>query len=241
GEPRRPLPAPSAVPATGTVRNLSELEAKQLLAQSGIALLPAAVAATREEARRLADGMGYPVVAKIASPDVVHKSDIGGVKVGIGDGAQVERAWDDIMASVRHHKPQAAIDGLLIEKMAPRGGFELMVGVTRDPVFGHVMTFGLGGIYVELLRDVTRRLLPLRPADARAMVREMRCYPLLQGARGKPPADVAALERLLLAVSDFVMAHSARLEEMDLNPVWVGSEGEGALPLDAVIVMLDRA
>lgn len=239
GEPRRPLPAPFAVPATGTVRNLSELEAKQLLAQSGIALLPAAVAATREEARRIADGMGYPVVAKIASRDVVHKSDIGGVKVGIGDGAQVELAWDDIMASVRHHKPQAAIDGLLIEKMASRGGFELMVGVTRDPVFGHVMTFGLGGIYVELLRDVTRRLLPLRPADASAMVREMRCYPLLQGARGKPPADLAALERLLLAVSDFVTAHSARLEEMDLNPVWVGSEGEGALPLDAVIVMLE--
>ncbi|WP_295551494.1 acetate--CoA ligase family protein [uncultured Pseudacidovorax sp.] len=241
GAPRRPLPAPSSVPATGTVRNLSELEAKQLLAQSGIALLPAAVAPTREEARRIADEMGYPVVAKIASPDVVHKSDIGGVKVGLASGAEVEQAWDAIMASVRQHKPMAAIDGLLIEKMAPRGGFELMVGVTRDPVFGHVMTFGLGGIYVELLRDVTRRLLPLRPADASAMVREMRCYPLLQGARGKPPADVAALERLLLAVSDFVMAHAGRLEEMDLNPVWVGSEGEGALPLDAVIVMLDGA
>ncbi|KQP49163.1 acetate--CoA ligase family protein [Pseudorhodoferax sp. Leaf274] len=111
-----------------------------------------------------------------------------------------------------------------------------MVGVTRDPVFGHVMTFGLGGIYVEILRDVTRRLLPVGPADAAAMVREMRCFPLLAGARGRPAADVAALERLLVAVSEFVTANASTIEEMDLNPVWVGAEGEGVLPLDAVIV-----
>jgi acyl-CoA synthetase (NDP forming) len=111
-----------------------------------------------------------------------------------------------------------------------------MAGVTRDPVFGHVMTFGLGGVYVEILRDVTRRLLPLSPADAASMVREMRCFPVLAGARGRPVADVPALERLLLGVSEFVMANTARIEEMDLNPIWVGAEGEGALPLDAVIV-----
>lgn len=229
---------PSAVPAApaGALRNLSELQAKALLEKAGIPLLPVAVARTREEARQLADGMGYPVVAKIASPDILHKSDIGGVRVGIADGAQLELAWDDIMASAGHHRPDAAIDGLLIEKMAPGGGVELMAGVTRDPVFGHVMTFGLGGVYVEILRDVTRRLLPLSPEDAASMVREMRCFPVLDGARGRPVADVPALERLLLGVSEFVTANAQRIEEMDLNPIWVGARGEGALPLDAVIV-----
>jgi acyl-CoA synthetase (NDP forming) len=235
GRPARRLPA--AAPAVqGEVRKLSELQAKALLAKAGIPLLPVAVARTRDEARRIADGMSYPVVAKIASPDILHKSDIGGVRVGIADGAQLELAWDDIMASARHHMPDAAIDGLLIEKMAPGGGVELMAGVTRDPVFGHVMTFGLGGVYVEILRDVTRRLLPLSPADAASMVREMRCFPVLAGARGRPVADVPALERLLLGVSEFVMANAARIEEMDLNPIWVGAVGEGALPLDAVVV-----
>ena len=236
GRPIRRLPVAAPSAPGGAVRSLSELQAKALLAQAGIPLLPVAVARTRDEARQLADGMGYPVVAKIASPDILHKSDIGGVRVGISDGAQVELAWDDIMASTRQHKPGAAIDGLLIEKMAPRGGVELMAGVTRDPVFGHVMTFGLGGVYVEILRDVTRRLLPLSPADAASMVREIRCFPVLAGARGRPVADVAALERLLLGVSEFVMANAARIEEMDLNPIWVGAEGEGALPLDAVVV-----
>jgi len=194
------------------------------------------LATSAEEARALADRMGYPVVAKIASAQIVHKSDIGGVKVGLQDGAEVAAAWRDIMASVARHQPDAKVDGLLIEKMAPRGGVELMIGVTRDPVFGHVMTFGLGGIYVEIFRDVTRRLLPIGPRDAAAMVREMRCFPLLDGARGRPAADVAALEQLLVRISDFVVRHGERLEEMDLNPVWVGAKGEGAMPLDAVIV-----
>ncbi len=234
----RNLPAPAVAPvlAPGPVESLPEFEAKRRLQQAGIRLLPAAVAGSRKEARQFADAMGYPVVAKIASADIVHKSDIGGVCVGLEDGAGVEEAWDRIIASVALHKPDAAIDGLLIEKMAPGGGIELIAGVTRDPVFGHVMTFGLGGIYVEILRDVTRRLLPLTPDDAASMVREMRCFPLLAGARGRPPADIAALRQLLLAVSDFVMAHADRLEEMDLNPIWVGPQGQGAFPLDAVIL-----
>lgn len=232
----RPLPPPVPAGAPAALRSVSELDAKARLGRAGIALLPAAVARTRAEARQLADGMGYPVVAKIASPDILHKSDIGGVQVDLTDGARVETAWDDIMAAATWHQPDARIEGLLVEKMAPRGGTELMVGVTRDPVFGHVMTFGLGGIYVEILRDVTRRLLPVGPADAAAMVREMRCFPLLAGARGRPAADVAALERLLVAVSDFVTTNASTIEEMDLNPVWIGAEGEGVLPLDAVIV-----
>ncbi len=204
--------------------------------QAGIALLPQGLASSAEQARALAEGMGYPVVAKIASAQIVHKSDIGGVKVGLRDAAQVAEAWREIMAAAAKHHPEAMVDGLLIEKMAPRGGTELMVGVTRDPVFGHVMTFGLGGIYVEVLRDVTRRMLPIGPRDAAAMVREIRSFALLDGARGRPKADLAALEALLLRVSEFVVANADRIEEMDLNPVWVGAVGEGALPLDAVII-----
>jgi acyl-CoA synthetase (NDP forming) len=221
--------------ATST-KALSETEGKRQLLAAGVGLLPNGLAGTVEEAQSLAYGMGYPVVAKIVSPQIVHKSDVGGVKIGLQDAAQVAQAWTSIMASVGSARPDATIDGLLIEKMAPRGGTELMVGVTHDPVFGHVMTFGLGGIFVEILRDVTRRMLPLDAASASAMVREMRCFPLLDGARGRPAADVAALEALLLRISDFVVAHAHRIEEMDLNPVWVGAVGEGALPLDAVII-----
>jgi acyl-CoA synthetase (NDP forming) len=230
------LPPLAAPLQEGATRSLSEAQAKQQLREAGVALLPNVLATSAEEARALADRMGYPVVAKIASEQIVHKSDIGGVQVGLQDGAQVVAAWRDIMASVAKHKPEAKIDGLLIEKMAPRGGVELMIGVTRDPVFGHVMTFGLGGIYVEIFRDVTRRLLPIGARDAAAMVREMRCFALLDGARGRPAADVAALEQLLVRISDFVVRHGERIEEMDLNPVWVGAKGEGAMPLDAVII-----
>lgn len=230
------LPPLAAPLQEGATRSLSEAQAKQQLREAGVALLPNVLATSAEEARALADRMGYPVVAKIASEQIVHKSDIGGVQVGLQDGAQVAAAWRDIMASVARHKPEAKVDGLLIEKMAPRGGVELMIGVTRDPVFGHVMTFGLGGIYVEIFRDVTRRLLPIGPRDAAAMVREMRCFPLLDGARGRPAADVAALEELLVRISDFVVRLGERIEEMDLNPVWVGAKGEGAMPLDAVII-----
>lgn len=226
---------PALSPAAST-RSLSEAEAKQQLEAAGIRMLPRAVAGSADEAVSLAAAMGYPVVAKIASEDIVHKSDIGGVKVGLQNEGQLKQAWQDILDSVRRHRPDARIDGLLIEKMAPQGGLELMIGVTRDPVFGHVLTFGMGGIYVEILRDVTRRTLPLPSGAAKAMIREMRCFALLDGARGRPKADLAALEDLLERMSDFVVQNASRIEEMDLNPVWIGAAGEGVLPLDAVII-----
>lgn len=232
----RPLNPVAVLPPATATRSLSEAEAKSQLQAAGIHLLPNALAASVEEAVAAADAMGYPVVAKIASEQIVHKSDIGGVKVGLQNAEELRQAWKDIMAAAKHHRPDAHIDGLLVEKMAPRGGLELMVGVTRDPVFGHVMTFGLGGIYVEILRDVTRRMLPLSAGEAAAMVREMRCFPLLEGARGRPPADLEALQTLLLRISDFVVHNADRIEEMDLNPVWIGAQGEGVLPLDAVII-----
>jgi acetate---CoA ligase (ADP-forming) len=218
-------------------RTLMEADAKDWLERSGILVLASGTAKSREEARQIADRIGYPVVAKIASADITHKSDIGGVAIGLQDGEAVKGAWNSIHAAVRQARPDAHIAGLLIERMAPRGGVEILVGVHRDPVFGHMLTFGLGGIYVEIFKDVTRRMLPLTRCEAEAMIQEVRCFPLLDGARGTPPANIPALVDLLLRISDFVATNASVIEEMDLNPVWVGPRGQGAIPLDAVIVV----
>jgi acyl-CoA synthetase (NDP forming) len=218
-------------------RTMAESEAKAWLAKYDIPLLASGIAASREDARRIADSIGYPVVAKVASADITHKSDVGGVIIGLANGDAVVEGWDKIHAAVKQAKPDANIDGLLIECMAPGGGVEILIGVHRDPTFGHMLTFGLGGIYVEIFKDVTRRMLPLTPNDAEALVREIQSFPLLDGARGKPRADIPALVQLLLRISDFVVANAARIEELDINPVWVGALGQGALPLDAVIVL----
>lgn len=218
------------------VRALSEIEGKKRLATAGIQVLPAGVATDVEEAVKLADAMGYPVVAKIASPEIVHKSEVGGVLVGLSDAQAVRAGWEQISASVREKASGARIEGLLIEKMASPGGVEVFIGVQRDPIFGHILTFGLGGIYVEIFKDVSRRMLPLTETSAIALIREVRSFPLLDGARGRPKRDIDALVRLLLQVSAFVQAHANELQELDLNPVWVGEQGQGAIPLDAVIL-----
>ena len=233
------LPAePALSEEVPMLRTLSENDGKKLLASAGIPVLPAGVATDLHAAVKLADAMGYPVVAKIASPDITHKSEVGGVLVGLADAQAVRSGWESISASVQAKAPRARIEGVLIEKMAAPGGVEVFIGVQRDPIFGHILTFGLGGIYVEVFKDVSRRMLPLTPDSAAAMIREVRSFPLLDGARGRPKRDIDALVRLLLQVSDFVQANADRLQELDLNPVWVGEQGQGAIPLDAVI--LDR-
>lgn len=228
------LDAPTA--ADTPTRALTELEGKTQLREAGIKVPLAQAARTREEAIAIARENQGPVVAKVLSADIQHKSDVGGVRLNlVGDDA-VGAAWDAIHADVGRALPQARIDGILIEPMAPQGGFELLVGISRDPVLGPMMTVGLGGIYVEIFQDVARRMLPLDAREAEAMLRELRCHPLLAGARGQAPRDIPALIALLTQVSDFVTARGAAIEEMDLNPVWVGNAGEGAYPLDAVII-----
>lgn len=224
------------VSANGVPLKLSELDAKQWLAKNALPVPPSALARSVEDAVREASAIGFPVVAKVASPEITHKSDIGGVFVNLQDAAAVRHAWEAIMVNIRKHAPRTKVDGLLIEKMLPAGGIEVLVGVSRDPVFGHVLTFGLGGIYVEVFKDVTRRLLPLQPEEAQAMLQEVRSSALLQGARGKPAADTEALVNLLMKLSAFVERHVDSVDEIDLNPVWVGPRGSGTYVLDAVIV-----
>jgi acyl-CoA synthetase (NDP forming) len=212
---------------------LTEIESKQILHDAGIPVAVAESASSPGDAAAVADRLGYPVVLKIVSPDIAHKSDVGGVKVGVGSADEVKAAFDEIMASVNAQQPDATIEGVAVQKMAP-AGTEVIVGMSKDPQFGPVMMFGLGGIFVEVLKDVAFRIVPLEARDAKEMVREIKGFPVLEGVRGQDPADLAALEGLILKVSEFVEAHP-EIDELDLNPVFAYKDG--AIAVDARIVV----
>lgn len=231
-------------PVTGPARRtrvLAEAESKRWLADFDLPVPKSIVSTSVVQAVEAARQFGRAVVLKVVSADVTHKSDIGGVILNVVGDEAVASAWAQIDTAVRAARPNAIIDGILVEEMAGSDGVEAFIGVSRDPVFGHVLTFGLGGVHVEMFRDVARRLLPLDPRDVDAMLDELRAGALLRGARGARPSDLAALRDVLLGVSRFVEANAESIEEMDLNPVWVGPEGEGALLLDAVIMRDERS
>ncbi len=212
---------------------LTEIESKQVLGEAGIPTTGARLATSADEAVKAAKELGYPVVLKIVSPDVTHKSDVGGVRLGLDTPETVTAAFAEISEAVKRHEPNARIEGVAVQKMA-RPGIEVIVGMSKDPQFGPVLMFGLGGVLVEVLKDVSFRIVPLEPRDARQMVREIKGFPVLQGFRGQDPADLEALEKLLLKVSSFVDAHP-EIEELDLNPVFAYKDG--ALAVDARIVV----
>ena len=228
--------AASPVPIKGGA--LSEVAAKRLLAAAGIPFLDEALAADPAAAGAAADAIGYPVVMKIVSPDIEHKTEIGGVIVGVHDRASVEDAYRTLIARAANHRPDAAIEGVLVAPMAKKG-VEVIVGVSRDPVFGPAVMFGLGGVHVEVLKDVTFRLAPFDLSEAQAMIGEIRGRAMLAGARGAAPSDVAALARLLVDVAHFAAAHRDDIETIDLNPVIVMPEGDGLVALDALLVPRD--
>ena len=212
---------------------LTEVESKQILGEAGIPIAHAQLAATREEAVAAARKIGLHVVLKIVSPDISHKSDVGGVKLNLGSEEEVAAAFDEIVAAARRAQPQAAILGVSVQKMA-RPGVEVIMGMTTDPQFGPVLMFGLGGVFVEVLKDVSFRIVPLEPRDARQMIRDIRGFPVLEGFRGQEPADLAALENMLLSLSAFVEGHPD-IQELDLNPIFAYKDG--ALAVDARIVL----
>jgi acyl-CoA synthetase (NDP forming) len=212
---------------------LTEVEAKTLLHAAGVPVVQAQLAQTREEAAAFASQIGFPVVLKICSPDVVHKSDVGGVKLNLRSAEEVNTAFDVMTAAVRQTQPPALIDGVSVQPMA-QPGIEVIVGLTTDPQFGPTLMFGLGGVAVEVLRDVVFRLAPLTQQDASAMVREIRGLPLLTGHRGQAAVDLVALERLLLQVSALAEAHPD-IKELDLNPVF--AYADGCLAVDARVVL----
>ncbi len=212
---------------------LTEFESKELLRQAGIPVVETRLAASREEAISLSRELHLPVALKIASPDIVHKSDIGGVRLGLRNARQVGKAYDDILKAVREKVPQARVQGVTVQKMA-RPGIEVIIGMTKDAQFGPVLMFGLGGILVEILKDVSFRIVPITLLDAREMVREIKGYPVLQGYRGQEPVDITKLEDMLVKVSDFV-EKTPEIKELDLNPVFAYKDS--ALAVDARIVL----
>jgi acetyl coenzyme A synthetase (ADP forming)-like protein len=209
-----------------TGRLLTEPEGYDLLRRSGIPVPAYGVAASPEEAVRIARGIGFPVVLKIVSPDIVHKSDVGGVVRGVHDPGEVRSACQDILSRVGARAPGAAIQGIIVEKELP-AGLEVLIGGKTDPTFGKVITFGLGGTLVEVLRDVAIRLLPLGEEEAREMVREIRGYRLIAGYRGESPKDEAALVSLLVAAAG--MFDREDISEFDLNPIILYDKGACAV------------
>jgi acyl-CoA synthetase (NDP forming) len=214
---------------------LTEVEAKELLKQAGISVVDTKLAATRDEAISLSREAGFPVALKIASADVVHKSDAGGVKLGLENAEQVGQAYDDIMKSIGEAFPDAKIQGVSVQPMA-RPGVEVIVGMSKDAQFGPVLMFGLGGVLVEILKDVSFRIVPLAKRDAAEMVREIKGYPILNGYRGQEAVDVANLEDMIIKVSDFI-EKTPDIKELDLNPVFAYSDG--AVAVDARVVLED--
>ncbi len=212
---------------------LTEIEAKELLKQAGISVVDTKLATSKEEVISISEQLGFPIVLKIASPDVVHKSDAGGVKLGLKTPRQVGKAYDDILKAIKKQYPEAKIQGVSVQKMA-RPGVEVIIGMSKDAQFGPVLMFGLGGILVEILKDVSFRIVPLTKRDAREMIREIKGYPLLEGYRGQEPVDVANLEELVLKVSDFI-EQSPEVEELDLNPIFAYSDG--AVAVDARVIL----
>ena len=231
GVDRAALPAPADL---GT-EALSELAAKRILTETGVPFPTDRLVPPGGDIRSAADSVGYPQVLKIVSADIAHKTEIGGVIVGVRDADEAERAFATILSRAREKRPDALIDGVMVAPMIS-GGVETIAGVVSDPVFGPVVMFGLGGVFVEVLKDVTFRVAPFGVDEARRMIREIRGHAMLEGVRGAPPADVEALAEMLAALSRFAAANAERIDSIDLNPVRVLDKGKGVVALDALIV-----
>jgi len=212
---------------------LFEHEAKHLCALYDLPVTRITVEENEDDAVKAAKKLGYPIVLKIVSPQVLHKSDAGGVLIDIKDEAGIRDGYKTIMENVKAHAPDAEITGILVQEMAP-WGTEVIVGSTKDPTFGATLMFGLGGIFVEILKDVSFRLAPITEDDAREMVKEIKAYKILEGARGKPPSDEEAIVDILLKTST-MLVECPEIGELDMNPVLVYEEG--AKIVDARIIL----
>jgi acetate---CoA ligase (ADP-forming) len=214
---------------------LGELEGVHLLKAYGFNVLPTVLAKTAEEAVAEAERMEFPVAMKIVSAQIIHKSDAGGVRINVADADAVRQAFDEIIANAGAYKADAQIDGVLVQKMAPRGQ-EVILGATRYPKFGHLLMFGAGGITVEVFKDVTFRLAPINRNSARLMVRGIKAFELLDGFRGKPKADINFVKRMIVSLSDLVM-DNPEIKELDINPLLVHPEGQGATVADCRFIL----
>jgi acetyltransferase len=212
---------------------LGELDGNEILRCYGFRTLAMELAKDGDQAVASAESIGYPVVMKIVSPQILHKTEAGGVKVGLETPEEVRSAFDAIVAGARRHKPDCTIEGVLVQQMV-RGGREVILGVNRNPVFGHAVMFGLGGIFVEIYKDVVFRMAPMGRNVVRRMIKSIKGYPLLGGFRGEAPSDMEALEKNLVSLRAMVDHHPV-IRELDINPLFVHREGEGTTVADIII------
>jgi acyl-CoA synthetase (NDP forming) len=212
---------------------LFEDEAKALCDLYGLPVTRIEVVEAEDDAVRVAEGFGFPVVLKIVSPQVLHKSDAGGVLINIRDAEGVRKGYKKIIENVKARVPDAEITGILVQEMAP-DGTQVIVGSTKDPTFGPTIMFGLGGIFVEVLKDVSFRLVPITRVDAEEMVREIKAYKILEGVRGMPPADQETILDILMRTSE-MLVECLEIKELDLNPILVYEKG--AKIVDARVIL----
>jgi acyl-CoA synthetase (NDP forming) len=231
-----PLPAEAVALLTGRDGMLAEHEANAVLRAAGIAMPQDILARSAAEAAAAQSSFGVPVALKIQSPDIPHKTEAGGVALNIADAAAASAAFDRIMEKAMAFAPQADVHGVLVQPMAAPGT-EMILGVSRDRDFGATVMVGFGGVHVEVLRDIVFAPAPIAPDEAHAMLRRLRGFALLEGVRGSPPADIAALVALICRVSEIAAAMGERLQELDLNPVLVHPAGQGCSLLDALILL----
>jgi len=225
---------PAAEPVDPAVfRN--EFHAKQALGNAGIDVPREFIARSADDAVRAAGAIGYPVVLKIASEDVAHKTEAGGVLLNVADADAVRHGHARILANVARHAPGARIDGVLVAPMVA-GGTELIAGVSQDPVFGPIVMVGMGGIYAEVLKDVAVQAAPVTEDEAAAMIRSLKMFAILDGARGQPKADIAAAARSVARLSAFAYRHRDDVAEIDMNPILVRPQGQGVVVLDALMI-----
>jgi acyl-CoA synthetase (NDP forming) len=214
--------------------DLAEYRAKRLLAEYGIPITAEALATSAGDAANIAAGIGYPVALKVQSADIPHKTEAGGVHLGLASATAVMAAFDEILAAVRAYRPDAVIDGVLVQEMV-QDGVEVILGINNDPLFGPALMFGLGGIFTEVLKDVAFRLAPIQGSVALEMIREVKGYPLLAGARGRAVCDEDALADTLCRLSALAIDLRGELAELDINPLFVFAKGHGVKAGDALI------
>ncbi len=217
--------------------NLLEPEAKSICIQYGLPTPAFDVASNSNEAEDFANKIGYPIVLKIVSPDILHKTDAGGVAVGLNSGKEVKNEFEEMLRRVRNYKKDANIKGILVQKMAP-SSTEVIIGGLKDPQFGQTLMFGLGGIFVEVLKDVTFRIAPISEKDAKEMIMEIKAYPILRGYRGQPPADESAIIKILVNTSK-LMIDLPNINQMDLNPIMVYEKGASVVDARIILEKID--
>lgn len=220
------------------MKTLSELESLKLLKEWRVPVIESILVQTVDEALAAATRVGYPLVLKVHSDQISHKTDAGGVKLGISNESMLRSAWDEVLHNVTQRMPSAIVRGMLVQRMA-RKGTEVIIGGTRDPFFGPVVMFGLGGVFTEIFEDTSFRLAPVTLEQAIDMIHETRAYRLLMGARNTPPADIGSVAEVIVNVSK-LMKENEQVVELDINPLIVYPRDQGCVAVDGLVAIIDK-